>query len=59
LPAGAGDALIATLRGFRRQALHAIKLEFVHPKSGEVLKLEVSPPADFEGLLTAMREDGR
>jgi 23S rRNA pseudouridine1911/1915/1917 synthase len=59
LPAGAGDALIATLRGFRRQALHAIKLEFVHPKSGEVLKLEVSPPADFEGLLTAMREDGK
>lgn len=59
LPAGAGDALIAMLRSFRRQALHAAKLEFVHPDSGEVLKLEVSPPADFEDLLAALREDAR
>ena len=59
LPAGAGDALIAMLRSFRRQALHAAELEFVHPDSGEVLKLEVSPPADFEDLLAALREDAR
>ncbi len=59
LPAGAGDALIAMLRGFRRQALHATELEFVHPHSGEVLKFGASPPEDFEGLLAAMREDGR
>ena len=59
LPAGAGDALIAVLRSFRRQALHAAELEFVHPNSGELLKLEVSPPADFEDLLTALREDAR
>ena len=59
LPAGASAALIAMLRSFRRHALHAAELEFVHPDSGEVLKLEVSPPADFEDLLAALREDAR
>ncbi len=59
LPAGASDALIAMLRSFRRQALHAAELEFVHPDSGEVLELKVSPPADFEDLLAALREDAR
>jgi 23S rRNA pseudouridine1911/1915/1917 synthase len=56
LPAGAGDSLIATLRGFRRQALHAAKLEFVHPDSGEELSFEAQPPGDFEGLIAALRE---
>jgi 23S rRNA pseudouridine1911/1915/1917 synthase len=57
LPAGAGDALVATLRRFRRQALHATRLAFDHPSSGKRLDLEVPPPADFAALLTALRED--
>ncbi|MDH3434468.1 MAG: RluA family pseudouridine synthase, partial [Gammaproteobacteria bacterium] len=57
LPAGAGDHLIATLRRFRRQALHAAKLELRHPHSGELLSFEVSPPDDFAHLVTALRED--
>ena len=57
VPAGAGQRLTATLRAFRRQALHAAKLEFVHPESGATLCLEVPPPADFEALLGALRED--
>jgi len=57
LPAGASAELVATLRAFRRQALHASRLEFAHPVSDESLCLEVPPPADFDGLLLALRED--
>ena len=35
LPAGATPALMAALEGFRRQALHAARLSFAHPKSGK------------------------
>jgi 23S rRNA pseudouridine1911/1915/1917 synthase len=57
LPAGASDALVEALRRFRRQALHAARLEFAHPASGETLRLEVDAPADFQQLLAVMRED--
>jgi len=57
LPAGASDELVAALRSFRRQALHATKLEFVHPDSGEALSFEVAPPADFGKLLDVLRRD--
>ncbi|MDH3805192.1 MAG: pseudouridine synthase, partial [Gammaproteobacteria bacterium] len=58
LPAGASDDLVAMLRRYRRQALHATKLEFVHPDSGEALTFEAQPPADFEKLLAVLRENG-
>lgn len=57
LPAGASDAVVAALRGFRRQALHAARLELTHPSSGEALSFEAPPPADFEQLLEALRGD--
>lgn len=57
LPARASDALIETLRAFKRQALHATRLEFTHPVSGETLRLEAPPPADFEALLAVLRKD--
>jgi 23S rRNA pseudouridine1911/1915/1917 synthase len=57
LPARASDALIDALRTFRRQALHATRLQFIHPVSGEPLRVEVPPPADFETLLGVLRED--
>jgi len=59
LPKGAGDRLIEALRRFRRQALHAARLEFVHPDSGERVSFEAQPPEDFEQLLDALREDAR
>lgn len=34
-----------------RQALHACRLAFAHPVSGEALLFEVDPPADFLDLL--------
>ena len=40
LPAGASEELIEALRAFRRQALHAFRLEFRHPESGDALAVE-------------------
>lgn len=57
LPAGAGEPLIAVLRKFHRQALHATRLEFVHPTSGEALSFDSPVPADFENLLKVLGED--
>jgi len=57
MPAGASDRLRETLRQFRRQALHAEKLAFAHPRSGEKIELQVAPPADFADLLSALAED--
>jgi 23S rRNA pseudouridine1911/1915/1917 synthase len=57
LPAGASDALRDELRRFRRQALHAARLELRHPTAGEPLVFEVPPPADFQSLLRVLRED--
>ena len=57
LPPGASESLIETLRRFRRQALHAARLVFEHPVSGAPVEIEIPPPADFEALLAALRED--
>jgi len=51
-----GDPVYAgKARGaFPRQALHAWKLAFVHPRSGKVVRFESKPPADFQALLEAV-----
>ncbi|HEY0310577.1 MAG TPA: 23S rRNA pseudouridine(1911/1915/1917) synthase RluD [Luteimonas sp.] len=59
LPRGASDALVAALRGFRRQALHAETLEFRHPASGEPVRTSAPVPEDMRRLLDALREDTR
>jgi len=57
LPKGASPELIAELRGFRRQALHAERLSFVHPISGETLTFNAERPADQALLIEALRTD--
>jgi 23S rRNA pseudouridine1911/1915/1917 synthase len=57
LPKGASEELIAALRGFRRQALHAEVLEFAHPATREPVRCEAPLPADMQALLRALRED--
>ena len=57
LPKGASDDLVAALRAFRRQALHAERLAFVHPATGEALAFEVPRPSDLEALVLALRHD--
>jgi 23S rRNA pseudouridine1911/1915/1917 synthase len=58
-PRGAGEPLIAALRGFKRQALHAAGLAFDHPVSGARLSFAAPLPPDFAGLLAALRADVR
>jgi 23S rRNA pseudouridine1911/1915/1917 synthase len=41
-------------RRLERQALHAWRLAFVHPATGETLRFEAPPPADFEALLAGL-----
>ena len=57
LPAGASAPLVEALRNFRRQALHAARLAFVHPDSGESLSFAAPPPADLQSLIAVLRED--
>jgi len=59
LPKGAAPELVETLRGFRRQALHAERLEFAHPADGRTIKVEAEIPADMAALIAALREDTR
>ena len=54
LPKGASDDVIEVLRSFRRQALHAEKLAFAHPVSGEQVEVQTDPPADFQNLLAVL-----
>ena len=57
LPKGATEDLVAVLRGFKRQALHAETLEFTHPVSGEPVRATAPVPADLKRLLDALRAD--
>jgi 23S rRNA pseudouridine1911/1915/1917 synthase len=41
-----------------RQALHAQVLGFAHPVTGEALRFETPPPADFAAALAALRVSG-
>ena len=57
LPRHATPALVATLRGFRRQALHAERLAFEHPVTGDTLSFSAARPADMDALIDALRDD--
>jgi 23S rRNA pseudouridine1911/1915/1917 synthase len=57
IPAGASQGLAETLRHFRRQALHAIKLGFVHPASAEWMQWWSPLPEDMQLLLTELEND--
>jgi len=57
LPKRATPELVAALRGFRRQALHAERLAFEHPVTGEALAFTAERPADMTALIVALRDD--
>ncbi len=41
-------------RRISRVALHAVRLEFTHPRSRKTLVVECAPPEDFKRLVTAL-----
>lgn len=57
LPKGADEQLVAALRGFRRQALHAVKLALIHPVSGELVTFDAPLPEEQLALNAALRAD--
>ncbi|MHB1283109.1 MAG: 23S rRNA pseudouridine(1911/1915/1917) synthase RluD [Metallibacterium scheffleri] len=57
LPPAATPQLIAALRAFQRQALHAERLAFVHPFSAAALEFSAPLPADFIALLDVLRRE--
>ncbi|MFO7709682.1 MAG: RluA family pseudouridine synthase [Desulfobacterales bacterium] len=54
LPALLPVAVRSILAGVRRQMLHAWRLEFSHPVTGERLRFESPPPADMLELIAAL-----
>jgi 23S rRNA pseudouridine1911/1915/1917 synthase len=56
-PAGASAALREAIQGFRRQALHAARLELMHPAVNELLAWEAPLPEDMQQLLQLLQED--
>jgi 23S rRNA pseudouridine1911/1915/1917 synthase len=59
VPRGASSTLLSCLQAFRRQALHACRLRFAHPASGETLDFAAALPDDMRALLDAMDMDRR
>ena len=57
IPKGASDELIAALRGFPRQALHARALGLFHPETGEEVHFECPLPEDIKGLLSVLETE--
>jgi len=56
VPKGASEDLMAALREFPRQALHARRLSLIHPESGEECSWESPLPDDMLALLAALRQ---
>lgn len=57
LPPAAGEALRTALQGFRRQALHARRLAFEHPVTGDSRSFESPLPRDIAALAALLRAD--
>ena len=57
IPRGATPVLAEALHGFRRQALHAAKLVFPHPRDGRAIEVEAPLPTDLKALISALKRD--
>ncbi len=59
IPPGSSERLIQALRGFKRQALHAMRLGLTHPLRGERMQWTCPPPADMQALIEILKEDAK
>ncbi|CCQ12279.1 Ribosomal large subunit pseudouridine synthase D [Pseudoalteromonas luteoviolacea B = ATCC 29581] len=58
-PKNATPELFQMLRDFKRQALHAVRLQIAHPITGEIMRWEAPIPEDMVALTEALREDSK
>lgn len=56
-PSRMPEALQKRLATLNRQALHACRLEFEHPESGELIEVRSPLPSDIKRILTALAAD--
>ncbi|MCL1127541.1 23S rRNA pseudouridine(1911/1915/1917) synthase RluD [Shewanella surugensis] len=56
-PKGITPAFFETYMGFKRQALHAIRLELAHPFTCEIMSWQAPIPEDMKLLTQALRLD--
>lgn len=56
-PKAASPEFFEELRGFKRQALHAVRLELAHPMTCEVMTWHAPIPDDMVKLTKALRQD--
>jgi len=59
IPAGAQQDLVDYIQGFKRQALHAWKLSFVHPEHGNEVLFEAPLAEDIQQLINLLQKDLR
>ena len=57
LPKAASPEFVEILKGFKRQALHAVRLELAHPITCEIMSWTAPVPKDMQVLAQAMRDD--
>lgn len=57
LPKGASNEVIDMLRGFKRQALHAAELEFIHPLTNLPVTFSAPLPSDMRELIAVLKKD--
>jgi len=55
--ANASELLSETLKGFKRQALHAARLGVVHPVSGEEISWACDMPDDMKNLVRVLEQE--
>ena len=56
IPTNCSQSLKTLLQQFPRQALHAKKLGFIHPKTNKLLEFDCKLPSDIEQLKQALEE---
>lgn len=56
-PAKANDTLKAALNDFKRQALHAYQLSFIHPVTHKELLIKAPLPPDFDQLIQILDQE--
>ena len=57
IPAGAQQDLVDYIQSFKRQALHAWKLSFVHPQHGGEVSYEAPLAEDIQQLISLLQKD--
>jgi 23S rRNA pseudouridine1911/1915/1917 synthase len=57
IPAGAGADLLEYLQVFKRQALHAWRLSFIHPEHDGEVSYEAPLPKDMLQLIDLLQTD--